>query len=45
MVKEEFDKLLKVRFIRLVEMTEWVSPVVLAFKKMASYGYVSITKR
>jgi hypothetical protein len=33
MVKEELDKLLKVRFIKPVETTEWVSPVVLALKK------------
>jgi hypothetical protein len=33
MVKEELDKLLEARFIRLVETTEWVSSVVLALKK------------
>jgi len=33
MVKEELDKLLEVRFIRLVEITKWVSPMVLALKK------------
>jgi hypothetical protein len=33
MVKEEFDKLLEAGFIRPVETTEWVSPVVLALKK------------
>jgi hypothetical protein len=33
MVKEELDKLLEARFIRPVETTEWVSPVVLALKK------------
>jgi hypothetical protein len=33
MVKEELDKLLKTRFIRPVEITEWVFPVVLALKK------------
>ncbi len=33
MVKEEFDKLLEVGFIRLVETTEWVSPMVFALKK------------
>ncbi len=33
MVKEELDKLLEARFIRLVETIEWVSPVVLALKK------------
>ncbi len=33
MVKEELDKLLEVGFIRPVETTEWVSPVVLALKK------------
>jgi hypothetical protein len=33
MVKEELDKLLEVGFIRLVETTEWISPVVLALKK------------
>jgi hypothetical protein len=33
MVKEELDKLLEAGFIRPVEITEWVSPVVLALKK------------
>ncbi len=33
MVKEKFDKLLEARFIKLVETTEWVSPMVLALKK------------
>ncbi len=33
MVKEELDKLLEAGFIRLVETTEWVSPMVLALKK------------
>jgi hypothetical protein len=33
MVKEEFDKLLKAGFIKLVKTTKWVSLVVLAFKK------------
>lgn len=33
MVKEELDKLLEAGFIRLVEITEWVSPVVLTLKK------------
>jgi len=33
MVKEEFDKLLVARFIKLVEIIEWVSPMVLALKK------------
>jgi hypothetical protein len=33
MVKEELDKLLEAWFIRLVETTTWVSPVVLALKK------------
>jgi hypothetical protein len=33
MVKDELDKLLEARFIRPVETTEWVSPVVLALKK------------
>jgi hypothetical protein len=33
MVKEELDKLLKVGFIRPVEIIEWVSPMVLALKK------------
>jgi hypothetical protein len=33
MVKEELDKLLEAGFIRLVETTEWVSPVVLVLKK------------
>jgi len=33
MVKEELDKLLEARFIRPVETTKWVSPVVLASKK------------
>jgi hypothetical protein len=33
MVKEELDKLLEVAFIRLVETTKWVSPLVLALKK------------
>jgi hypothetical protein len=33
MVKEELDKLLEVRFIKPMETTEWVSPVVLALKK------------
>jgi len=33
MVKEELDKLLEARFSRLVETTEWVSPVVLTLKK------------
>jgi len=33
MVKEEFDKLLEAGFIRHVETTEWVSPVVLTLKK------------
>jgi hypothetical protein len=33
MVKEELDKLLEAGFIRHVETTEWVSPVVLALKK------------
>jgi hypothetical protein len=32
-VKEELDKLLEVRFIKLVETTIWVSPMVLALKK------------
>jgi hypothetical protein len=32
-VKEELDKLLEVGFIRHVETTEWVSPVVLTLKK------------
>jgi len=36
MVKEEPNKLLEAWFIRPVETTEWVSPVVLALKKMAS---------
>jgi hypothetical protein len=33
MVKEELDKLLKALFIKFVETTNWVSPVVLALKK------------
>jgi ATP sulfurylase len=33
MVKKELDKLLEARFIRLVETTKWVSPLVLALKK------------
>ncbi len=33
MVKEELDKLLEARFIRPMETTEWVSPMVLALKK------------
>jgi hypothetical protein len=33
MVKKELNKLLEAGFIRPVEMTEWVSPVVLALKK------------
>jgi hypothetical protein len=33
MVKEELNKLLEARFIRLVETTKWVSPMVLALKK------------
>jgi hypothetical protein len=33
MVKEELDKLLEAGFIRPVETTEWVSPMVLALKK------------
>ncbi len=33
MVKEEFDKLLEAGFIRPMETTEWVSPVVLTLKK------------
>jgi len=33
MVKEEFDKLLEAGFIRPVETTEWVSPMVLALTK------------
>jgi hypothetical protein len=33
MVKEEFDKLLEVGFIRLVEIIEWFFIVVLASKK------------
>jgi hypothetical protein len=33
MVKEEFDKLLEEGFISHVEITEWVSLVVLALKK------------
>jgi hypothetical protein len=33
MVKEEFDKLLVTRFIKLVEIIEWVSPMVFALKK------------
>jgi len=33
MVKEELDKLLEAGFIRHVETTDWVSPVVLALKK------------
>ncbi len=32
MVKEKFDKLLEAGFIKPVEITEWVSPVVLALK-------------
>ncbi len=32
-MKEALDKLLEVRFIRPMETTEWVSPVVLALKK------------
>jgi hypothetical protein len=33
MVKAELDKLLEARFIRPVEITKWVSPMVLALKK------------
>jgi len=33
MVKEEFDKLLEAGFIRPMETTEWVSPMVLALNK------------
>jgi hypothetical protein len=33
MVKEDLDKLLEAGFIRPVETTEWVSPVILALKK------------
>jgi hypothetical protein len=33
MVKEEFDKLLEARFIRLMKITKWVSFVVMALKK------------
>jgi hypothetical protein len=33
MVKKKLNKLLEVGFIRLVETTEWVSPMVLALKK------------
>jgi hypothetical protein len=32
MVKEELDKLLEVRFIKPVEIIEWVSPMVLVLK-------------
>jgi hypothetical protein len=34
MVKEKFDMLLEVGFIRPVETTEWVSPMVLTLKKI-----------
>jgi len=33
MVKEELDKLLEARFIRPMEIIEWVFPMVLALKK------------
>jgi len=33
MVKEELDELLEAGFIRLVEITKWVSPMVLMLKK------------
>ncbi len=33
MVKDGLDKLLKVRFIRLVKRIEWVFPMVLTLKK------------
>jgi hypothetical protein len=33
MVKEELGKLLEARFIRPMEITKWVSPVVLTLKK------------
>jgi hypothetical protein len=33
MMKEELDKLLEAGFIRLVEIIEWVSPMVLVLKK------------
>jgi len=33
MVKEELDKLLKARFIKPMETTEWVSFVVFTLKK------------
>jgi len=33
MVKEELNKLSEARFIRPMEITEWVSPMVLALKK------------
>jgi hypothetical protein len=36
MMKEELDKLLEAGFIRPMEIIEWVFPVVLVLKKMAS---------
>ncbi len=48
MVKEELDKLLEAGFIKLVETTEWVSPVVLTLKKngklMVCVNYKALNK-
>jgi hypothetical protein len=44
MVKEEFDKLLEAGFIRHVETTEWVSPMVLTLKKNGKLRVCVTTK-
>jgi hypothetical protein len=46
MVKKEFDKLLKARFIGPMETNEWVSLVVLALKKNGklSVNYKALNK-
>jgi hypothetical protein len=48
MVKEEFDKLLEIGFIKFVEIIEWVSHVVLALKKNGKLrvcvNYKALTK-
>ncbi len=48
MVKEEFDKLLEAGFIRPMETTEWVSPMVLTLKKndklRVCVNYKALTK-
>jgi hypothetical protein len=44
-VREDLDKLMDARFIDLIETIEWLSPLIIVLKKMASSKFVWIVRR